>query len=86
MAGCLKISTIYAMIKVQHSHSCKLKMETASGATLITAGHHLMMKWKRVTQVLFCSILLDVHPSHANITIGLSNAGKRGDHAMELEN
>jgi hypothetical protein len=55
MAGGIKISTLYAMVRVQHSHSCKFKMGTASGATLITAGHYLMIGISRVTQVLFCS-------------------------------
>jgi hypothetical protein len=83
MAGCLKISTFYAMIRVQHSHSCKLNMGTASGATLIRAGHHLNIASGRVTQALFFSILLDVHPSHAKNTHRLSIVGKVRDHALE---
>jgi hypothetical protein len=58
-------------------------MATALGATLITAGHQNLDT--RVTQVLFCSILLDVHPSHAKITNGLSNAGMVRDQCLEME-
>jgi hypothetical protein len=51
MVGCLMISTHYAMIRVQHSHSCKFKM-SASAATLIRAGHHMKKEGiARVTQV-----------------------------------
>jgi hypothetical protein len=53
MAGCIKISTLYAMIRVQHSHCCRLKMGTASGATLIRAGHHLKKVSGRLTQMHF---------------------------------
>ena len=86
MVGWLKISTYSAIIRGQHWHSCKFKMEIASGGLLITAGHHLMDLRKRLTPVHFSSIWQDVHPSHASIIYGLSNAKNIRDQSLELEN
>ncbi len=55
-------------------------------ALLITAGNHQIIGSKRLILVHFSSILQVGHLSHANITKELSDAGKIGDHALELQN